>query len=456
MSLAVDCATFFLRETYHSIAPDVFPVVNYSKGRELNVENIRDDSSQTNQNQSSTSIFYINQIIYDSNGQAYRVIDLIGSGSYGSVFKCQMMTNPDIFVALKIIKNQPQFLQSGINEINIVSQISQLQSHPGLSHILIPLSTFEYNGHLCIVLPLLQQSLFNGINVGQSLESLLSSIRQILTQLLLALDAVHMSGIIHGDVKPENILKINDVGDDVCLIDFGNSSTSSNIGTYYQSRFYRSPEIVLGTQYNSQIDVWSAGCVAAELFLDFAIFSCDSEFDLIHTIVALIGQIPDEMLFNSMKWRNFFNFNGSTFTLKSNPVHVILNRHLNKSVFIEKGLMNLNQLILSRFDIQSKEEYEMVQLFSHFIHSLLVIDPSMRLTPRQALQHPFLTGAPLNKSLENITNFNVAQNSYNNTVLSNIENIQQSMRPRFPVQCAPRISYTQLINQRCPAFLEMF
>ena len=118
--------------------------------------------------------------------------------------------------------------------------------------------------------------------------------------------------------------------------------------------------------------------------------------------------------------------------------------------------MNLNQLILSRFDIQSKEEYEMVQLFSHFIHSLLVIDPSMRLTPRQALQHPFLTGAPLNKSLENITNFNVAQNSYNNTVLSNIENIQQSMRPRFPVQCAPRISYTQLINQRCPAFLEMF
>jgi len=96
----------------------------------------------------------------------------------------------------------------------------------------------------------------------------LSVIRKFAIQILYALKFLNQHKIIHCDLKPENILlkQLNKTG--VKLIDFGSSCfESEKLYTYIQSRFYRSPEIILGLPYSTQIDMWSFGCLLCELYL---------------------------------------------------------------------------------------------------------------------------------------------------------------------------------------------
>ena len=83
------------------------------------------------------------------------------------------------------------------------------------------------------------------------------------------------------DLKPENILLSNATSGEIKLIDFGSACFENRtVYSYIQSRFYRSPEVVLGSTYNVSIDMWSLGCVAAELFLGLPLFPGASEHDL--------------------------------------------------------------------------------------------------------------------------------------------------------------------------------
>ena len=85
-------------------------------------------------------------------------------------------------------------------------------------------------------------------------------------------------GIIHCDLKPENILLREPTKSAIEIIDLGSSCyTHEKIYTYIQSRFYRAPEIMLGIPYTTRIDMWSFGCILAELFKGYPIFPGESE-----------------------------------------------------------------------------------------------------------------------------------------------------------------------------------
>lgn len=74
------------------------------------------------------------------------------------------------------------------------------------------------------------------------------------------------NGIIHCDLKPENILLERCGYTNVKVIDFGSSCyIGQNAYAYIQSRFYRAPEVIFGSEYEEPIDIWSLGCIAAEL-----------------------------------------------------------------------------------------------------------------------------------------------------------------------------------------------
>lgn len=90
--------------------------------------------------------------------------------------------------------------------------------------------------------------------------------QSIAIQCLEALQFLHGLGLIHCDLKPENILVKSYSRCEVKVIDFGSSCfQTDHLCSYVQSRSYRAPEVILGLPYDKKIDIWSLGCILAEL-----------------------------------------------------------------------------------------------------------------------------------------------------------------------------------------------
>ena len=115
--------------------------------------------------------------------------------------------------------------------------------------------------------------------------------------MLEALDYLRRHKIIHCDLKPENLLLHSKSRAGVKLIDFGSSCfVDEKIFTYIQSRFYRAPEVMLALPYTAAIDMWSLGCILAELHTGSPLFPADSELDLFTYIIDINGLPPAELL----------------------------------------------------------------------------------------------------------------------------------------------------------------
>lgn len=92
-------------------------------------------------------------------------------------------------------------------------------------------------------------------------------------QILHSLSFMHNNKIVHCDIKPENIMLKEAHKTGIKIIDFGSSCyEEQQFYTYIQSRYYRAPEVILGLKYTSAIDMWSLGCVLAELYLGYPMF----------------------------------------------------------------------------------------------------------------------------------------------------------------------------------------
>ena len=104
----------------------------------------------------------------------------------------------------------------------------------------------------------------------------MSLLKSIVGQMFEGLSQMHEKGVTHRDLKPENILLQDDR---VKIADLGTSKALNKLSTpYVVSRFYRPPELILGSRnYGSQIDLWSAGCILFELLARTPLFPGESE-----------------------------------------------------------------------------------------------------------------------------------------------------------------------------------
>jgi len=110
--------------------------------------------------------------------------------------------------------------------------------------------------------------------------------------------------IIHCDLKPENIVFTDRTRQAVKIIDFGAACTEFKGGfTYVQSRFYRSPEVVLGLPYDAAVDMWSFGCIISEMVTGKPLFPAIDENELLELMVVRIGMPPQDMINNCKKRR---------------------------------------------------------------------------------------------------------------------------------------------------------
>jgi dual specificity protein kinase YAK1 len=393
----LDDLTLFIADTYHMIMPVMFPAPDFRPGRPLNLPKDPSDLPEgATCSADGHRIVSVNEIFRDGKGREFRVLDVLGSGTYAYVFKCQSVAERGQFYALKIIKNHRNYRETGLAEVSVHRQLAKGLAHPGKSHVMIPVTSFEVDGHVCIVQPLLNRSLFDGLGQGPPVSSLLERTRGIMKQLLQALEFIHHLGIIHSDLKTDNVLLLDDDCQQIVLIDFGSATVGDGEpGIYIQSRFYRSPEVILRLPFDSKIDVWSAGCVAAELFLDFAPFGCESEFDLVHAMVALLGPFPDRMLSSSSRWQRFFDMRALGFKPKGDVNDIMLSRHCYHQVFEEIGVVPMDQMILGHIGAASEEEVTLLICFIDFVKRMLSYDPAVRISAAGALTHPFILGQEL-------------------------------------------------------------
>jgi dual specificity tyrosine-phosphorylation-regulated kinase 2/3/4 len=128
--------------------------------------------------------------------------------------------------------------------------------------------------------------------IGFSVQTISSYAYQILT----ALAFLEKRNIIHCDLKPENILICDEEGKNLKVVDFGSGcQTDQQVYTYVQSRFYRSPEVILRVPYTPKVDLWSLGCILAELYTGEPLFPGDNEQEQLEYQMELKG-IPSNSL----------------------------------------------------------------------------------------------------------------------------------------------------------------
>lgn len=106
---------------------------------------------------------------------------------------------------------------------------------------------------------------------------------------------MHEWGVIHWDIKPENIFIVD--SDQVKIGDFGvawSKNPERPLTGYVSTRWYRAPEIILGLEYSTKIDIWSAGLIMAELYNFGPLISGKSAEDQLYWILAIVGAPTEE------------------------------------------------------------------------------------------------------------------------------------------------------------------
>jgi len=200
----------------------------------------------------------------------------------------------------------------------------------------------------------------------------------IAKQVLTALDYVHSLRLIHCDLKPENILIRSYSRCEVKVIDFGSSCfVDDHLSSYVQSRSYRAPEVMLRLPYDQKIDLWSLGCILAELWTGYVLFQNDSVQSLLARILGIIGDFPYHLMTRGRYVPQYFTQDGQLYQEVDGPACPERGRRLHLLVPKKTSLAQ-------RMRTESKE-------FLDFLECLLQLDPAKRPTAAEALHHPWIT-----------------------------------------------------------------
>ena len=179
-------------------------------------------------------------------------------------------------MALKIIKNSPKFEYQAQVEVQILQHLRDNDPYDK-QNIIRMKDVVKFRNHLCVTFELLSIKLYDFLKAGYFRGLSTSLIRRIAIQILYALNYIQEEGIIHCDLKPENIILKDRNKSGVKVIDFGSSCfMNKRVYTYIQSRFYRAPEIILGIPYTNGIDIWSLGCILAEHYTGYPLFPVEN------------------------------------------------------------------------------------------------------------------------------------------------------------------------------------
>eukprot|EP01006_Ploeotia_vitrea_P046690 TRINITY_DN67053_c6_g9_i1.p1 TRINITY_DN67053_c6_g9~~TRINITY_DN67053_c6_g9_i1.p1 ORF type:complete len:590 (+),score=41.50 TRINITY_DN67053_c6_g9_i1:143-1912(+) len=309
-------------------------------------------------------------VLHDHIAFRYEILSILGKGSFGQVCKCYDYKN-NTSVACKIIRNKKRFHHQALVEVKILETLRDHDADDNYN-IIRMLDYFYFRNHLCITFELLSINLYEFIKNNNFQGLSLGLIRRFAIQLLTSLKYLHRESVIHCDLKPENILLKSPTKSGIKIIDFGSSCFEhERIYTYIQSRFYRSPEVILGISYGRSIDMWSFGCILAELYTGYPLFPGENETEQLACIMEIMDVPPKHIIELSTRKRNFFDSNGQP--------RIVPNSRGKKRRPGGKDLVTS----LRCNDAQ----------FISFLEGFLRWDPRERFTPDDGLRHEWILEA---------------------------------------------------------------
>ncbi|KAJ8523590.1 hypothetical protein ON010_g17528 [Phytophthora cinnamomi] len=248
---------------------------------------------------------------------------------------------------------------------------------------------FLFRDHVCIAFEVLGTNLYDFLKLRYFRGLPMSSIRTVAKQLAQSLTFLKQQHVVHCDLKPENVLlgastlsgdaRNTGIVDNVTLIDFGSSCLEgAPMFTYIQSRFYRSPEVLLGHTYSGAIDMWSFACILVELYTGHPIFAGENEREQFACIMEVLGVPPTEMVLKSKRRLNFFDE-------VVNPADIQAVEYVPKPFVNSRGRRRTpaSRSLVSAVKSDDAE-------FLEFLAKCFVWDPSQRLTPEEALEEPWV------------------------------------------------------------------
>merc|ERR1719194_227563 len=307
-------------------------------------------------------------VLHDHILYRYEVMTPLGKGSFGQVVRA-FDYKQNAYVALKMIRNKKRFHHQALVEVKILEHIRErdLESTSNVVHMA---DYFYFRNHLCITFELLSINLYEFIKNNNFQGVSLGLIRRFAIQLLAALRFLRKQHIIHCDLKPENVLLKNPTKSGIKVIDFGSSCfEDERVYTYIQSRFYRAAEVILGIPYDVAIDMWSFGCILAELYTGYPLFPGENEVEQLACIMEVMGPPPNRMLEQGTRKKMFFD--------TSNVPRIVPNSRGKKRRPSSKDLASA----LRTTDMK----------FVEFLAGCLRWDPAERFKPDDALQHEWIT-----------------------------------------------------------------
>ena len=290
----------------------------------------------------------------------YEILQKLGKGAYGVVWKAVDKKTREIVAIKKIIDafSNPTDAKRTFREVTILYELGNHENIVDLLNV-IKVST---NKDLYLIFDFMDTDLHAVIKA-----MILYEIHKkyVAYQIINCIKYIHSSDIIHRDLKPSNILlnaecfvKIADFGLARCInssqLDFNTVLTD-----YVATRWYRAPEIILGSkEYSTSADMWSIGCIVAEMYLGKPIFPGSSKINQLERIFEITGIPPKAEL---------------------------------SMIFTGVGLSMLEPLY---FTVKQRHLSHLIGMASQaalkFIMRFLELDPKKRVTAKEALEDPYL------------------------------------------------------------------
>lgn len=253
--------------------------------------------------------------------ERYKILAEIGKGTFGKVLECWDRKHKER-VAVKVVRDIDRHKEAAEIEIQVLKKIaSRAEKIPEWKHACIELlHKFEYHGHVCMSFPLYGLSLYDFIRKNHYKGFPPEMVRQIGFQLISSLAWIHAFDLIHTDLKPENILfrhsayhkdrngvRIPD-SSEIVLIDFGSATFEDDHHTAIVStRHYRAPEIIIGSGWSYECDIWSFGCIMCELLVGDVLFSTHENLEHLALMQKLLGPMPEKVIREAKRGKKYFH-----------------------------------------------------------------------------------------------------------------------------------------------------